>query len=109
MMERPSIKLDQIEKESALEPLNELGRILPSRTHDAASLTPRELQVIELLTHGWTNKRIARALGVSVHTVKFHLKASYLKFGASGRLEAVTMASALGLVRFPRHGDIEQR
>lgn len=64
-------------------------------------LTPREQQIVQLLTHGWSNKRIASELFLSQDTIKFHLKASYRKIGVRSRMEAVTVASRLGLVRFP--------
>ena len=48
-------------------------------------LTPREAQVVALLRQGMPNKRIARALGLSLDTVKWHLKNVYLKLGVHGR------------------------
>ncbi|TDU28964.1 regulatory LuxR family protein [Panacagrimonas perspica] len=66
-----------------------------------AKLTRREQQVIQMLSRGWSNKRIASELFVAQDTVKFHLKASYRKIGVHSRMEAVYVASQLGLVRFP--------
>jgi two-component system, NarL family, nitrate/nitrite response regulator NarL len=66
---------------------------------DAASaLTPREREVLALLAAGASNKAIARALSVSVHTAKFHVASVCEKLGASGRLEAVAIALRSGLV-----------
>ena len=59
-------------------------------------LTERE--VLALLAEGASNKGIARALGVSVHTAKFHVASLTEKLGATGRLEAVAIAIRSGLV-----------
>jgi two-component system, NarL family, nitrate/nitrite response regulator NarL len=66
---------------------------------DAPSLTAREAEILVLVGQGLSNKGIARRLGISVHTVKFHLEALFEKVGATSRAEAVV----LGL----RHGVIE--
>jgi DNA-binding CsgD family transcriptional regulator len=57
---------------------------------DAARPTPRELEVLELLAVGASNRRIARELGVSEHTVKFHLRSIFRTFGVSNRTQAAT-------------------
>jgi DNA-binding NarL/FixJ family response regulator len=61
-------------------------------------LTAREREVLALLAAGASNKAIARALGVSVHTAKFHVASLTDKLGASGRLEAVAIALRTGLI-----------
>ena len=61
-------------------------------------LTPRELQVLELVADGLANKAIASRLGVSDETVKFHLGSIFGKLGASNRTEAVRGALRRGLV-----------
>jgi DNA-binding NarL/FixJ family response regulator len=61
-------------------------------------LTPREKQVLDLLADGLANKAIAGRLGISEHTVKFHLNAIMGKLGAQSRTEAVVLATRLGLV-----------
>ena len=61
-------------------------------------LTPREHQVLELLSAGLSNKRAAKQLGVSEHTVKFHAQAIYSKFGVQSRAAAVTRGVQLGLL-----------
>jgi two-component system nitrate/nitrite response regulator NarL len=61
-------------------------------------LTPRELEVLDLLAEGLTNRAIAQRLGISEHTVKFHLSALMGKLGAQSRTEAVTRATRLGLL-----------
>ena len=52
-------------------------------------LTPRELEVVQLLAEGLPNKAIAKRLGVSDHTIKFHVNAILGKLGAQSRTEAV--------------------
>ena len=61
-------------------------------------LTPRELQVLELVADGLPNKAIAAALRVSDETVKFHLGSIFGKLGASNRTDAVRLALRRGLV-----------
>ena len=64
----------------------------------AEDLTPREHEVLQLLAEGLPNKAIARKLGISEHTVKFHINAILGKLGAGSRTEAVVLATRLGLV-----------
>jgi len=62
------------------------------------SLTPRELEVLAALADGASNKAIARRLGISFHTVKFHVAAILEKLDAESRTEAVAEAARRGLV-----------
>jgi len=62
------------------------------------SLTPREKDVLTLLAEGLSNKAIAKRLGISDQTVKFHLNALLGKLGATSRTEAVTKAVRAGLL-----------
>lgn len=62
------------------------------------TLTPRERDVLSLLTEGLSNKRVARELGVTESTVKFHVQAVYSKLGVQSRAAAVTRGIQLGLV-----------
>jgi DNA-binding NarL/FixJ family response regulator len=55
-------------------------------------LTPRELDVIDAIGAGLSNKAIARELGISLHTVKFHIESLLRKLGARTRAEAVAKA-----------------
>lgn len=61
-------------------------------------LTARESQVLQLLAAGLANKAIAQRLGISDHTVKFHVNAILAKLGVASRTEAVVRAARLGLV-----------
>ncbi len=61
-------------------------------------LTARERDVLALLADGLGNRDIAHALGISEHTVKFHLGTIFGKLGATTRTEAVRRALRLGLV-----------
>ncbi|MFQ5814830.1 MAG: response regulator transcription factor [Anaerolineae bacterium] len=61
-------------------------------------LTPRELEVLQLLAEGLPNKAIAHRLSISEHTVKFHVNAILGKLGAQSRTEAVVRATRLGLI-----------
>lgn len=62
------------------------------------SLTARELDVLQLLTAGMTNKEIAHQLGITEHTVKFHVNAILGKLHAETRTEAVVSAARRGIV-----------
>jgi DNA-binding NarL/FixJ family response regulator len=62
------------------------------------ALTPRELDVLQLLAEGLPNKGIARRLDISDHTVKFHVNAIMSKLSAQSRTEAVVRATQLGLI-----------
>ena len=61
-------------------------------------LTPRELQVLQLLAQGASNKTIARRLEITPHTAKFHVASIVAKLAATGRTDAVAKAMRLGLV-----------
>jgi len=61
-------------------------------------LTPRELEVLQLLAQGLSNRRIAESLGISEHTAKFHVNSIVGKLGAQTRTDAAVRAARLGLV-----------
>jgi DNA-binding CsgD family transcriptional regulator len=63
-------------------------------------LTPREVQVLELLAEGLPNKTIAQRLGISDQTVKFHVSSISGKLGAVNRTDAVRRALRRGLITF---------
>jgi two-component system, NarL family, response regulator YdfI len=61
-------------------------------------LTPREIEVLRMIAEGLGNKEIASKLGISDHTVKFHISSTFAKLGASNRAEAVTLVIRHGLI-----------
>jgi DNA-binding NarL/FixJ family response regulator len=67
-------------------------------THEPALLTPRELEVLRDVADGLTNKEIAGHLGISQHTVKFHLESLMRKLAVSSRAEAVSKSMRLKLL-----------
>ena len=61
-------------------------------------LTERELNVISLVSQGFTNNEIADRLHISVHTVKAHLEAIYEKFSVNNRVQAAIKAIGIGMI-----------
>ena len=61
-------------------------------------LTPREIEVLELVAEGWPNRAIAGRLGISDQTVKFHLASITGKLGAANRTDAVRRGVRAGLI-----------
>jgi two-component system, NarL family, response regulator YdfI len=62
------------------------------------ALTPREIEVLGMMVEGWGNKEISMRLGISEHTVKFHVASIMGKLNASSRTEAVTSGIRHGLI-----------
>ena len=75
-----------------------VGELLDDNDVDRARLTARELEVLAAMADGVSNKAIARRLGISFHTAKFHVAAILAKLNADSRTEAVAKAAQLGLV-----------
>jgi len=73
-----------------------LERLTESLTHEP--LTARETEVLELVAAGLCNKSIARELGISMGTVKSHVRAILVKLSASSRGQAAYQAQARGLI-----------
>jgi DNA-binding CsgD family transcriptional regulator len=78
-------------------------RVVPDPPRDSPrlyeALTPRELEVLGLVADGLRNREIAERLGVTEHTVKFHLAAVFGKLGATTRTDAVRRGFRLGLIQ----------
>ncbi|WP_061028874.1 helix-turn-helix transcriptional regulator [Bradyrhizobium sp. CCH5-F6] len=70
----------------------------PRSMPDDIALTQRELDVLALMAEGASNKMIARQLGISVHTVKFHVGSLLDKLDATGRTDAVAHAARRGVI-----------
>jgi len=62
------------------------------------TLTGREMEVLQLMALGLTNKQIALKLGISAHTVKFHVSSIYGKMGTNNRTETVKLGLKKGLI-----------
>jgi DNA-binding NarL/FixJ family response regulator len=95
--------LDEGLADSLLHPqagLGGVGGIAPPSDLDGPvePLTPREVEVLQLLSQGLSNKLIGVRLGISEHTAKFHVNALSGKLGAQGRTDAVVRAARMGLI-----------
>ena len=84
---------DAVELLFLKESMREKVALTPMQT-----LTPREIEVLEMLGSGLGNKAIAKRLHISDHTVKFHVSSIFGKLGVSSRTEAVTVGVRLGLI-----------
>jgi DNA-binding NarL/FixJ family response regulator len=82
-------------------PAEDAGFLLPAAhtEENAEPLTPRELDVLEMLAEGLSNKMIAYRLSISEHTAKFHVNSILAKLHAGTRTEAVMRGVRLGLVK----------
>ncbi|WP_310462240.1 response regulator transcription factor [Sphaerotilus sp.] len=88
---------------SAVAPLPELEQTDEERTAemiDRLGLSPRQVDVLRLLTAGQSNKVICRELDVAESTIKTHLLGLFRKLGVNSRTEAVVAAARIGL-KFP--------
>lgn len=85
---------------SAAESLAGMFRDHPPESGDEAveEITPREIEILRMLSRGLMNKEIAGELGISEHTVKFHISSILDKLGAATRTEAVTLGIRRGLI-----------
>ena len=63
--------------------------------------TDRQMVILQHLAAGWGNKEIARDLGITERTVKYHLREVHGRLGVANRAEAVARASARGWLRLP--------
>lgn len=82
-----------------------VGALIGSRpSPPGGDLTHRESEVLQLIGAGRSNQQTARELGISVHTVRNHVQHILDKLGAHSQLEAVAIASRLGLLRSARDG-----
>jgi ATP/maltotriose-dependent transcriptional regulator MalT len=69
-----------------------------TRHRSGDSLSPRERHILTLMSHGLSNKRIAKQLDIAPETVKSHAKHILLKLAAQTRVEAVSRAHSLGII-----------
>jgi len=75
-----------------------LRELRPASEALSEPLSDRELEVLNLIAEGQSNKLIAHSLGISEHTVKTHVASIFAKLGAGSRTEAVSQAIRRGLV-----------
>lgn len=73
------------------------GQSTGSAIFEGSGLSPRECGVLALIGQGYSNKRVARTLGISTETVKSHVKRVFLKLDVNTRAYAVARAQSLGL------------
>lgn len=71
------------------------------RSGHPTSLSPREQEIVQLVSHGYANKTIAHKLAISQHTVNTHVRRIFDKMGVSSRAEMVAYALRSGLVNRP--------
>ncbi len=88
----PSIAL------KALQALKRSNLSIPVRAGNPPELTDREIEVLESLSTGFTNKRIAEKLFISPFTVKRHIENIYVKLQAQSRIELVEKGKQKGLI-----------
>jgi DNA-binding NarL/FixJ family response regulator len=74
------------------------GREVSGEDSLVEPLTLREQEVLQLMAQGLANKQMALMLGLSEHTIKFHLSALYAKMNISSRTEAIKRGIELGLI-----------
>jgi DNA-binding NarL/FixJ family response regulator len=73
--------------------------LVAERESDGEPLTPREIEVLEVVAEGLSNKQIAARLNISEHTAKFHVNSILGKLAAGTRAEAVTRGLRRGLLK----------
>jgi len=82
----------------AVEELGRLARQAREVSGVRATLTDREIEILELLALGFTVKQVATRLRLSPRTVETHVAKLYRKLGARNRVQAVSRAASLGLI-----------
>jgi DNA-binding NarL/FixJ family response regulator len=98
------LALEAVDRGFVIMPRGAAGIIRNPAAHDPSDpprddlLTARELEVLRMLAEGASNKVIARRLGISFHTAKFHVASIAAKLDATGRTDAVAQAIRLGLI-----------
>jgi DNA-binding NarL/FixJ family response regulator len=81
--------------------LSHLARRARAAASAATMLTPRELDVLQLIANGLTARQIASRLNISPRTVETHIAKLYEKLGVRTRIQAIQRAAALGLIDLP--------
>jgi DNA-binding NarL/FixJ family response regulator len=81
-----------------LDEFRRLSRLAPREREGVEDLSTRELEVLKLVASGNTDKEIAVALSLSIHTIKTHMRSILSKLQVSGRKEAAQTARDIGLM-----------
>ncbi|WP_040886762.1 response regulator [Marinobacter santoriniensis] len=76
----------------------QLNELKPRRFTQNGNITRRQLQVLELLAQGYTNRQIAATLCLTEHTIKAHVSALFIELNVANRTECVQMAESRGLI-----------
>lgn len=79
------------------------ARPLDAPAAPSNALTARQATILERIALGQTNKLIARELGITERTIKYHLAVIFARVRAGSRAEAVARAGAQGWIRLPEH------
>lgn len=78
----------------------------PMKTTATEDLTARELELLELVGEGFSNRALSEKLSISTNTVKYHLKNIFQKLGAQNRAEAVAHAIRTGILSSSKKEDL---
>lgn len=84
---------------AAIAPVPDARLVVPAQSALVEPLTDRELMVLRCLAAGYSNSEVASELAVAVSTVRTHIKNIYGKLGVRNRVEAITYAQTLQLLR----------
>jgi DNA-binding NarL/FixJ family response regulator len=87
------------QERSALQELGRMARRARASSGAQAIITPRELEILEYVSLGLTVKQVATRLGLSPRTVEAHIAKLYRKLGVRNRVQAISRAVSLGLIR----------
>ena len=87
------------QERSALQELGRMARQARASSGAQAIITPRELEILEFVSLGLTVKQVATRLGLSPRTVEAHIAKLYRKLGVRNRVQAISRAVSLGLIR----------
>lgn len=87
------------QERSALQELGRMARRARASSGAQAIVTPRELEILEFVSLGLTVKQVATRLGLSPRTVEAHIAKLYRKLGVRNRVQAISRAVSLGLIR----------
>lgn len=88
----------QAQDRAAIAELGRMARHARAASEVAASVTPRELEILRYVSHGYTMRQVASRIGVSPRTVEAHIAKIYRKLGVTNRVRAIGRAAELGLI-----------